>query len=198
MKEKFNEAINSVILSSVLTLILGLIIVIFPKISIDTLGIIVAIFMIMYGVAFVYLDIKAAQYYIPFDGFISGIVSVLIGILLLCKPAIVSVILTIVIGIWMIVSSINCIKIALKLTKTNLPWVLILILGIIDLLAGIIVLVNPFEATVSLTLFAGIMLMVHSVINIIDMFIIKKDVKEISQAITNKLKELSKLEKSTN
>ena len=162
--------------------------VIFPKVSIETMGMVAAIYIIAYGIVLIYLDIKASKYYVPFDGLFSGIVSILMGILLLCKPGILPVVFTVVIGIWMILSSINYIKLAIKLSKTKLPWVEILLLGILDLIAGIIVLLNPFTATMSLTLFAGIMLMIHSVINIVDMIIIKKDAKEITKALDEEIK----------
>lgn len=98
----------------------------------------------------------------------------------------------------MISSSINNIELAIKLCRTKLPWLYILILGIVDLIVGIIVIFNPFEATLSLALFSGIMLVVHSIITIVDMIIIKKDVKEISEKISEKLKNIEKSIKNTN
>ena len=188
MKEAVNATVYSIICSSILVFIIGLLMVIFPKVSIETMGMVAAIYIIAYGIVLIYLDIKASKYYVPFDGLFSGIVSILMGILLLCKPGILPVVFTVVIGIWMILSSINYIKLAIKLSKTKLPWVEILLLGILDLIAGIIVLLNPFTATMSLTLFAGIMLMIHSVINIVDMIIIKKDAKEITKALDEEIK----------
>ena len=192
MKEIFNNTINSVIFSSIIALIVGLIMIFFPAITIETIGIIAACYIILHGIMLIYLDIKASQLYIPFDGLLTGIISILLGILLLCKPGILSVLFTVVIGVWMILSSINYIKIAIKICKTNLPWLWILILGILDLIAGIVVVFNPFEATISITLFAGIMIVVHAIINIVDMIVIKKDVKEISKEFEKSLKAASK------
>lgn len=192
MKETFNNATNSIIISSLLAMLVGIIMIAFPTISIETIGIIAAIYIIVHGFALIYLDFMASQYFLPFDGLFSGIISILVGIILLFRPSIIPVVFTIVIGIWMILSSINYIKIALKLIKTKLPWLSILLLGICDLLVGIIMIFNPFEATLSLNLFAGIMIIVHSVINIIDMIIIKKDVKDITKEFNKKIKELAK------
>ena len=192
MKERFNDTINSIIISSVLVLILGIIMIVFPKISIETIGIMIATYIIIHGVVLIYLDVKATKYYVPFDGLITGILSILLGIVLLCKPSILQVVFAFVVGIWMVLTSINNIKIAVKLSKTKLPWLFILIFGILDLIVGIIVIFNPFEATISLTLFAGIMLIVHSFINIVNMLIIKKDVNEISKEISTILKNAEK------
>ena len=81
----------------------------------------------------------------------------------------------------MILLNINHIKLAIKLSKTKLPWMQILILGILDLIAGIIMIFNPFEATISLTLFVGVMIMAHSIITIFDMVILKNELKKITK-----------------
>lgn len=199
MKERFNETINSIIITSIITLIVGLIMIFLPKISIETLGIVAAICVIAHGIVLVYLDLKASKYYVPFDGLFSGIISIILGVLLLCEPNILPVVFTIVLGIWVILMSINYIKIAIKLHNTRLPWVEILLLGILDLAVGLILIINPFEATISLVLFTGIMLIIHSVINIIDVLLLKKDVKEISKTLEDQIKNLKELNnKSTN
>lgn len=198
MKEIFSKVANSIIISSIVALIVGIIMIMFPDVSIKTMGIVAAVYIIIQGVALLYVDTLASKFYLPFDGFFSGIVSIIIGIILLFRPAVVPVVFTIGLGIWIIITSINYIRVAIKIRKTKLPWIVILVLGILDLLAGLLMIFNPFEATISIVLFAGIMIIVHSVINIIDVIIIKKDIKEISKEFTNMLKEAQTQTKNTN
>ena len=198
MKEIFSKVANSIIISSIVALIVGIIMIMFPDVSIKTMGIVAAVYIIIQGVALLYVDTLASKFYLPFDGFFSGIVSIIIGIILLFRPAVVPVVFTIGLGIWIIITSINYIRVAIKIRKTKLPWIVILVLGILDLLAGLLMIFNPFEATLSIVLFAGIMIIVHSVINIIDVIIIKKDIKEISKEFTNMLKEAQTQTKNTN
>ena len=192
MREILNRQINSFIVSSILAFVIGLTMVISPKISVETIGIIAAAYIITHGIVLIYLDVKATKYYIPFDGFLPGVFSILMGIVLCYKPSVLPVVFTMVFGLWVIASSINVIKIALHLRKTTLPWLLILLLGILDLIAGFVLLINPFASTLSIIVFTGIILMVHSVINIIDMLIIKKDIKEISKEFNKQLSEITK------
>ena len=192
MKEKFNEATNYVIVLSILTFIVGLTMLFFPVESIATIGIIASIYFIAHGCVLIYLDFKANKYHLPVDGMFSGIISILMGLVLLFYPVGTQSIFAMVIGIWIILSSINLIKTASKLSKTKLPWGRMLVLGILDLILGIIVVFNPFASMISLTLFAGIMIMVHSIINIVDMVIIKKDVKNFSDELKKKVKEITK------
>ena len=164
IKEIFKRTTNSVICSSILAIIVGIILVVSPDMSIKTISMIAAIYIIIHGVLLVVLDIKAAKYYVPFDGLLTGIISIILGVVLLGRPNILSTIFTIAIGIWITLSSINIIKLSL------------------------IVIFNPFEASLSIAVFAGLMIIAHSVINIVDMLVIKKEVKNISKAIENQLK----------
>ena len=188
MREIFKRTINSVICSSIIACIIGFIMAINPSMSIKTISIIASIYIIIHGIILISLDIKASRFFIPFDGFLPGILSIVLGIFLIGKPDILSTVFTIVIGVWIVISSINTIKISLVIKGANTPWFLLLLLGIIDVIAGTIVIFNPFEASMSITVFAGIMIMVHSIINIVDMMILKKDIKNFEKAITEKLK----------
>ncbi len=190
MKDIFKRVTNSIICSSILALIMGLVLIIFPTMSLRTIGLIIAVYVILYGLVLIVIDVKASKCYIPFDGMLPGILSIIIGIILIFKPKIISTLFAIIIGVWIIVSSINSIKLALNLRDENIPWILLLILGIVDLILGVIVIFNPFEALQSLTIFVGVMIMVHAIIDIIDMLILKHDVKKISKVIENKIKDI--------
>ena len=144
---------------------------------------IASIYIILHGIILIVLDIKSSMYYIPMDLMLVGILSVVLGIILLLKPNILSTLFTIAIGVWIILSSINSLKMAIALRDQDVPWVLLLLFGIIDLILGIVVVFNPFTASISLMIFIGIMLIVHSIIDIVDIVIIKRDAKKISKAI---------------
>ncbi len=190
MKEIFRKTTNSIIFLSSIACIVGFFMIINPSMSVKTIGVIASIYIILQGIVLVIIDLKANKYYIPFDGMLPGILSILIGIILVSKPNIISTIFTIAIGVWIALSSINSIRMAVALKNDDAPWFLLLLLGILDLIVGVIVVFNPFEASISMTVFAGIMIMIHSIINIIDMAVLKHDVKRISNAIEKRLKEI--------
>ncbi len=190
MKEIFKRTTNSIIFSSVVAFLVGLFMIINPDMSIKTIGIIAAIYIILYGIVLISLDVKASKYYIPYDGMLPGILSILIGILLIAKPNILSTLFTIVIGVWIALASINSIKMSIILKTTAAPWFFLLLLGIIDLILGIIVVFNPFAASLSIAVFAGIMIVIHAIINIADMLVIKRDAKKISNAFEKRFKKL--------
>lgn len=183
MLDIFKRSTNSIIISSILSIIVGIIMVINPEMSIRTISIVISIYIILYGILLIALDIKANFYYIPFNGFLSGILSIILGIVLLSKPNILSVIITIIIGSFILLQSIESITLALTIRSKKTPWIMLLFLGFVDLLAGILVLFNPFEAMISIVMFIGLMIIVHSVITIGTMLLVKRDINTISNTI---------------
>ena len=188
MKEAFKRVTVSMICSSIIAFILGLIMVISPGLSMVTMGIIVGIYMIIHGVVLVALDFKSNMNYSPFDGIVSGILFIILGILLIAMPGILSLALTLALGVWIILTSVSTIRLALVIKGKNSNWVLILLFGILDLVAGILILFNPFASSISITVLSGAIIIAHSVINIIDMIIIKKNIKSFTDAVENSKK----------
>lgn len=188
MKEAFKRVTVSMICSSIIAFILGLIMVMSPGLSMVTMGIIVGIYMIIHGVVLVALDFKSNMNYSPFDGIVSGILFIILGILLIAMPGILSLALTLALGVWIILTSVGTIRLALVIKGKNSNWVLILLFGILDLVVGILILFNPFASSISITVLSGAIIMAHSVINIIDMIIIKKNIKSFTDAVENSKK----------
>lgn len=187
LKDIFNKTTNSIIVSNIVLCLIGLIVSINPSLSINTVGIIASIYLIVHGIFLIIVDLKVSEFYIPFDGIIPGILSIVLGILLLIKPDVLATIITISMGIWICLSSISIIKLSLAIKSNDSFWLLLFILGIIDLIVGCLVIINPFDVSISIVVFIGIMVIIHSILNIIDMLIIKRDIKKITKVLENKI-----------
>lgn len=192
MKELFKKTTTSIIISSIAAFIIGLIMSVAPGISLQTIGIIVGIYVIAHGIALIAMSFATHVVYVPFYGVISGLLSIILGIILLAMPNILPTIFAIALGIWVILSSVNIISIAVAAKKEYSKWGLLLLLGIVDLICGIIVLFNPFASSLTIVMLGGIIIMVHSVINIIDMIMIRNNVKDITKAVEAGFKEAKK------
>ena len=189
MKDLFKRTTTSIIISSVIAFIIGLIMAVVPNISLQVIGIMVGIYIIIHGIALITLDFMAHNVYIPFYGIMTGILSIIVGIILMAMPNALSTIFAIALGIWIILSSVNIISISITTRKNVSNWYLWLLLGIIDLVCGVIILFNPFASSISIVVLGGIIIMIHSVITIADMIMIKKDVKDVTKALEATLKE---------
>ncbi len=192
MKDLFKKITTSILISSVVAFIIGLVMVIVPNMSLQVIGIVIGIYAIVHGIALITLNFMAHNVYIPFYGIMSGLLSIIVGLILVAMPNVISTIFAIALGIWIILSSVNVISIAITTRKTVSNWYLWLLLGVIDLICGIIILFNPFASSISLVVLCGIIIMVHSIVNIVDMIIIRNNVKDIEKAVEANIKGLKK------
>lgn len=191
MKKYFNKITNGVIGISLLTILLGLLLIIFPETSIKTLGLISSIFLIIYGIFLIMLDIKFERLLAPFDCLLNGLLSIILGIFLLLRPDDISVVITTVLGIWIISSSINNIKTALFFRKIkDFPTIPLIFLNILDIASGILIALHPFDFVIIITVYIGIILCVHACFNIFDMIILKKSIRDKEKSIKDKINKI--------
>lgn len=189
MKEYFKRITISILVSSIIAFVIGLMMAIIPDISLQVIGIVFGIYIMLHGCVLIILNFMAHSIYIPFHGIMSGLLSIVVGLILIAKPDILSTIFGIALGLWIILSSVNTINIAITVKNAVQNWYLWLILGIIDLICGFIILFNPFASSLSIVVLGGIIIMIHSAITIVDTIMIKKDAKDIVKALESKLKD---------
>ena len=190
MKEELKKYTLGLIILFIAAIIIGVFMVMYPDISLTTLGVIVALFMIFNGILLILIDIKMWSYSIPFDGLLQGILRIILGVLLFQNPDTLSVYIGIVLGIWIIISGFGSIKLAWALRKTEAPWVLMMILGILNILVGAAVLYSPVLASMAFTTSVGIVLIVHAIINIVYIIELRKNFKELEKTVNEKLEQL--------
>ena len=116
--------------------------------------------------------------------FISGALSVVLAILSFRHfgDAYAILLLSLWLGIGFIFQGISAIAAAIG--ESNVPgrgWYVVL--GIISVIAGLVVLVWPFDSIVVLVLVAGVWLVVLGVVQIIQSFQIRKDARTVREAI---------------
>ena len=82
MKENLKKYTFCLIMIFIIAIIIGVFMMMYPGISLATLGVIVALFMIVNGLTLIFIDVKMWSYNIPFDGLLHGILRIVLGILL--------------------------------------------------------------------------------------------------------------------
>ncbi|MBQ6268047.1 MAG: DUF308 domain-containing protein [Clostridia bacterium] len=191
MKNIVKNFTNAVILFSLFAIVLGFAMIAYPDISLKALGIVLAAYLIVQGLALILLDIKAWRLFIPFRGMLQGILSIVLGFLLAKTTDKVEVFFGIALGVWIIVSAFGGIRLAAALRGTGAPWVLMIIMNIIDILIGCLILYAPVPSSITLTMCLGVVLVVNSIVNIVEMFVIKRNVKDVEQMIVDIKDELA-------
>ena len=191
MKKAFQKITNSIIGISILLIIIALLLIIYPTISLQTLGIISAIYMIIHGILLISLEFSLGKIFIPFENMLMGVLSIVLGLAIISKPDSAIMLVTISFGVWIVISSINNIKCILFFRKIKkFPFIELLIINILDIILGLLVIFNPFKASITLTYYLGIILLIHSIIMLIDMLPLKKNIRDKEKFIKEKFEKL--------
>lgn len=189
MIKKLNSFINSSICISIMFIIIGIIMVLTPKMSLEILGVILSVILIINGIILMITDIKLNNNFIPVDILPASILSILLGIMMLIYPNILSIIIPLILGTWFIMTSIFKIRLTLYLSKIkNTPWILLMLISILSIVCGFILILNPIDSSVAITLFIGIVIIVYAISDITNMIVLKRNIKNLTKYFKENIK----------
>jgi uncharacterized membrane protein HdeD (DUF308 family) len=171
----------SAMLFGVLAVILGVVILVWPKPSILVAAALFGAYLVVSGVALVILafGLPAASGASRFLNFITGVLSVILGILAFRHfgEGYAVLLLAIWIAVGFIFRGVSAVAVAIS--EPQVPgrgWAIFF--GIISLIAGVVVLAYPFDSIVTLALVVGIWLIILGVTEVISGFGMRRDVKK--------------------
>ncbi|MBE6818095.1 MAG: DUF308 domain-containing protein [Ruminococcaceae bacterium] len=193
MKSIVKTMTTIAIVFSVLAILVGVSLIAYPVASILVYGIMFGIYLLVEGIMLVVMSIRARRLHTPFDGLFKGILSIILGIMLLenANAEWMAAYFGIIIGIDIIITGIIGITASLSFRREGAPWVLSLILNIISIIFGAMVLYSPIFSALTFAVFAGIVLIVEAILNIVLMIILRKNAKEVEKIITEKINEIN-------
>ena len=192
MLKKFNGITNSIIALSCLAILSGIALVVWPGLSLWTLAIIVGIYFVVHGIIEITYGYYSNKYMLPYDGVTHGLLSVILGIISIVifamEPekltAYLATVLGIGLGVWVILSSLDDIKVALTLKKVpKTPWSLILVLSILNIIFGLLIIVMPIFTTGFMIIMIGCVLIANGIIRLVDTICLKKKANSLKKAI---------------
>lgn len=177
------------IASTLVMLIFGILLFIFPETVIKSVAIAMGVIFIMIGVIPIinYFRFRATGFTTTFS-FLLGIFCIVAGLILLMNENILGTIIPILTGVWMIINSINRISISMDLRDDKIPfWAITFIYAILTLVAGVLLILDPVNGGKLVTKTIGIIICVYSALDVIDLILIrikaKKVVKEVKKII---------------
>ena len=180
MIKKINEYINLSIILSVLFMIVGILLIVWPKASLDTFAYVIGTIMIIYGI------------YSFIDSFSINpalcLFQMTLGICVFLNPSIFESILPIALGIFFIISGAFSSRISFIIKDIDNSYILSLFTSILMIICGVVLIINPGNTALVITTLIGIILIVYSVSAIVDMFVFKSRVKEIDKYFSKLLK----------
>ena len=180
MREKWKRLRMGAAVTCICMFVLGIVLVIWPGISVLTACMLLGIFCIVAGLYEIarYFKLGTAGVFFRYD-FSSGIFSILAGIFLLLHPHGLAMLLPIAAGLYILTRSIQDLQTAFEMRRGHIGnWIIVLFLGVADLIFALLLLFNPFGGAKTLTIFLGIALIVNSLRSLYLIYGISKAVKE--------------------
>ena len=119
-----------------------------------------------------------------------GIVSVILGIVVIKNPQAIASIIPTILGISIVINSATKLQYAFELKANgNNLWKSTMVVSIISTLCGIVLIFNPFKALTSFTKIVGIFIVIYAVLDMISTFTIKRNVKIFQKTMKEEITE---------
>ena len=183
------KVFNISMISSVLLFLFGLILAVNAEGFIKSITVAIGVILLLIGVFPVIDYFRYRKDGLGASvGLISGIFSIVCGLMLLINEDLLMILIPVFIGVWMIINGINKIQVSFEIKDLGeKSWVITFIYSILIMVLGGYFIVNPISGATTVTSFIGIILCIYAVLDIIDCVIIKDKVKSFK-------KELDKIE----
>ena len=178
MKSKFTKMMNISFITSALFIVLGVSTFIFKNPEIEKFAYVIAGIFILNGGANIIDDYSVFKPFYFFDGFTSGLLSIILGVIIAINRESM-IVLPIIIGLWFIISSTFKLRMSLALKDTNnKAWVPTYVLSLVTIVIGLYLIV--YLSISNITIFMlGISFILFAIVDIIEVFIFKKNIKAI-------------------
>lgn len=160
---------NLAVVNGVLAIIFGLIALVFPGLTIAGLGIYFAITILIGGLSLIISVIRKKDsvskwYY----SLLEGVIGVLIGIIILARPESAAAFFIAVIGIWALFLGFVFLFSFYKKEKPGLVSSFHLVAGIVSVLLGFLIILNPFESTRVIAVLIGIYAIAYGTFSLVN------------------------------
>lgn len=185
MNSLMSKFFRSSILGSIGMAILGILLIFYSEITIVSISYVIGAILIAIGVLALLKFVQAYNRSSRNElDIVYGIVSVILGIIVITNPEAIASIIPFVVAIIIIISSATKLQYSLELKKNdNELWKSTMIISIISMLCGVLLIFNPFKGAVMFTRVVGILVLIYALLDISSTISIKRSVKQIHNAI---------------
>lgn len=189
MVRKINKYINLSIITSIFFILLGMIILFFPKTMFDIFSISISMMAIITGVYLIILEVRTKDRLFPIDSALSGTLILVLGIICIMHLNLFQTFIPVLLGIWFITGSVIKFKLTFILKNANFSmWLLSLIMTLLSIICGLIFILEPVASSKIITLYVGIIMIIYSIVDMCEMFIVKRNINLIDKKLKERIK----------
>ena len=177
----YNRMIIYSLITSILSIIVGLVLIFLPTVSNKVVGIIVGVIILIFGINAVYKYFHRDVAKIYSLNIVFGVLYSILGVVIILYPYSVMEFVTVCLGLFIIINGATKVNYGLWLKRGNEDsWLVTLVTGIFLVVLGIMVVFNPFSAF-TVTQISGAFLIIVGILNVSDTILFKKRAKEIME-----------------
>ena len=178
LTNKINGFLNAAISTTVLMVCVGSFLALFPTLSLEITRWIFIIALVSAGISMISADLAGKRQTGLLSGTVFGSFIILLGLIILTNPGVLSII-PIAIGFYVVISSLIKIRMTLALREiSNSAFTASILMNLISVVSGCVIIFQPITSTAVAIMIVGIMLVVYGVSDLINVFILKKHVKD--------------------
>lgn len=159
---------SGMLLLSIAYIVIGMLLLIMPQTSLLWICYAFGAVVLITGIVCLiqYARTRGAGFTAPFM-LVGGVITAGLGIFTLAKPQVVASFLPVVFGIFIVVDGFSRIGTAVDLAKRKgQKWWVLLLLSIVSVGLGLLLVLHPFDAAVSVVMLCGILLIVEGALNL--------------------------------
>ena len=201
MENLVTKILKSSIWGSIALAILGVLLFLYSELTIVSISYLIGGVLIGIGVISLLKFISGNKEKKNEMDIVYGIITIILGIIVITNPKAIASIIPFIIGILMIISSSAKIQYSFDLKKRNSElWVSTLVVAIITLVCGVLLIFNPFAGADFIVKAIGVIIFIYAVLDIISGIRIYKTVKEVTKdkkKIEDKIVEADVVEDNT-
>ena len=190
LNELFNRVFFLSVISSIVSILLGCLLIFETSASIETMAVILGILLILLGAFIIGRYISSELFRSIFDfSLLYSFLSILSGVLILMDNSLITIIISAYIFANLMMSAINKINLAVVIKKLDLGnWVLPLLVSLLLIAASVVVIINPINSTIVVTKTVGVVVIISAIIDLIEMIAIKCKVKNVKKELLDLFK----------
>ncbi len=171
---------KSIVIMSTIYVALGVALIVYPGSSLNAVSIFLGSVSLVYGIANIISGIKERKIDGTITEIVIGALLSTLGIILVITPRFFTTLIIIFFGIYIIIEGLNSIKKANTLKKMRYDrWWATLIAALAVTILGILIVVNPFNATDIVVIFIGVSFVFNGVTSLIVAYLLAKASKGI-------------------
>ena len=185
MESLMKKFFRSSIITSIFLIVLGGLLLFKSEETIVTIAYIIGGALFALGVVALIRFIRYAKQEVNSElDIIYGVVTIILGYLIITNPKTLASIIPIILGVCIVVSSATKLQYALELKRDkNQLWTMTLIVAIISAICGAALIINPFAGATMITQVVGGFIIAYALLDIISTLTIRKNVSSLTRAI---------------